>query len=160
MINKMSKFERAVYEFEQHLLPSLFKSTKVNLLNAILDKEGEFFVQTVKLAYGEKNENFVAEKFKVSLDRARSGEDYIFDFVTVQMPAPKTPLLAEILYFCLEEKTNSVKYYLCEKSYNNKSMICSTTGDVRENYGEAPKSYEAKFRKVANLFIKEVRKIK
>ena len=104
MINKMSKFERAVYEFEQHLLPSLFKSTKVNLLNAILDKEGEFFVQTVKLAYGEKNENFVAEKFKVSLDRARSGEDYIFDLLRCKCLPPKLLFWRRYSIFALRKK--------------------------------------------------------
>lgn len=151
----MTELEKGRRTLEQKLLPKMFYEEKANMLNSILDKEGKFFVDAMVVYLGVFDKAYSADRFKVYLQRAKSGDKF-FDFVVVKLPEPEVLGLADALYFCMEETTGQVKYFSAEKSLGGARLLCSTDGEEREEHGELPDDADKEFQKAANIFIRLV----
>ena len=151
----MTELEKGRLTLEKKLLPKMFHEERANMLNSILDKEGKFFVDAMIVYLGVFDKAYGSEDFKVYLQRAKS-EDKFCDFVVVKQPGTDVPGLADTLYFCLEETTGEVKYFLAERSLGGTRLLCSTDGEDREEHGQLPDDADKEFQKMANIFIRQV----
>lgn len=151
----MTELEKGRKTLEQTLLPKMFGMEKANMLNSILDKEGKFFTDAMAVYVGVCDKAYKAESFKVYLQRAKS-EDKYFDFVVVKQPECRVIGLADTLYFCLEEVTGEICYFVAENTLGGERVLISTDGFSRREHGKLSGDADREFQKMANIFIRRV----
>lgn len=145
------------YIVEHRAIPEIFYREKAGLLNAILDKQGQFFSQLFDLvsqtAEDEEAMSYSEEDFNIE-PRGFRCEDMNVYVIIVDMPKPQCSPLCRTLYFCYEETTETVKYYTSEKSIETPYMLCGWNDDqTHVNYGRAELDREKEFMQTARLFI-------
>ncbi len=149
------------YRLEQRILPRSFYEGKENFLNSVLDKNGKFFSDIITLfaphestIYNEKDFTVTAKHLSYREDDEVKKKLYL---VIVDMPQPEEVLLCRRLYFCYEEFSKTAKYYTSELSLRGDYFMCAVnSNDTRSNYGKAPKDLELEFRKIGNMFLKQL----
>ena len=154
----MTDKEKFRYQLEHRMLPDMLYTQKINMLNAIIDKGGKFF-SDIYLIYSPFAEIlFTEDDFKIDAKCCQYDENrHTLYFLVVTMPKPTVTPLCERVYFCYEEKTDTVKYYTSEKSPFKENAICSwNEKGQHENFGPAPQNAEKEFQIVGNLFLKHI----
>ena len=152
----MTENESFRYSLEQKMLPHMLYEQKVDVLNAILDKNTKFF-SDIYLVYSPSAEILYREEdFKLAAKRCKSDQKMLY-YIVVTMPEPTIPTLCKRIYFCYEEKTDIVRYYTSELAEDGTLNMCSINkhGD-RKVYDVSPMDEELEFRRIGNMFLKYV----
>lgn len=152
----MTENESFRYNLEQKMLPRMLYEKKVDVLNAILDKNTKFF-SDIYLVYSPSAEIVYREDdFKLAAKRCKSDKKMLY-YIVVTMPEPTVPTLCKRVYFCYEEKTEIVRYYTSELTEDGLLNMCSVN-----KYGDhkvcdvSPMDEELEFRRIGNMFLKYV----
>ena len=149
------------YSLEQKILPNTFYKDKEKFLDSVLDKGGKFFSDLFVLfappessIYNENDFTVTAKKIDYRDDEEIKKELYI---VIADMPEADEMNLCRRLYFCYEEKSGIARYFTSALSFSGDYYMASVIkGEEKGDYGKAPEDLELEFRKIGNIFLKQV----
>lgn len=144
-----------IYTFQQETFPKFIYNDTAKLLKGIAHEEGEFVFYLFKKFYENYNKEipFRQSDFDISETLV---EDRIV-LIGIDWPKLSTPLLTLRSYILIDTVKESVGYFVCERSLENKLMISFIIqiekGLKRFDYGEAPDDLTAEKEKIVNIFI-------
>ncbi len=149
------------HRLEQKVLPNTFYKDKDKFLDSVLDKGGKFFSDLFVLfappesaLYNEKAFTVTAKKLDYRDDDEVKKELYI---VIVDMPKPEETHLCRRIYFCYEEESGTARYFTSELSHTGDYFMSSViSGEEKGDYGIAPENTELEFRRIGNIFLKQI----
>lgn len=141
------------YIFEHRVLPQYVYSGRAGVLNAIIEKGGDFFIDLYTLIPYEGKLRYRATDFSVE-PRGFMHEDKKVYVAIINMPKPEISPLCRRAYVFFEEKTDTIRYYTSELSVETPFMLCGwDENQAHINLGKSELDLEKEFLMAARHFI-------
>lgn len=149
-VNVNSEEHKLLFDFQQNALPKYFYDN-IESFSSMVNEDLVFSM--VNDIYGERD---LMTPFRIDdLNVIVENVDGI-DLVRIDFPDYNVPLLANRLYFLIDDESGKYKCFSCEMSLDDELMIFSINDDqghlTRFNYGIAPDNPDLEKQRIIEIF--------
>ena len=149
-VNVNSEEHELLFDFQQNALPKYFYDN-IESFSSMVNEDLVFSM--VKDIYGERD---LMTPLRIDdLNVIVENVDGI-DLVRIDFPDYNVPLLANRLYFLIDDESGKHKCFSCEMSLDDELMIFSINDDqghlTRFNYGIAPDNPDLEKQRIIEIF--------